>query len=162
MVVADASPWLFRGRLRDELDPFGTHTADEVLAALSAASALDVLDGLPDGLDTELEERARELSGGQRQRVVLARTLLTDADILVLDEPTSSVDAHTEARIALSLRQFRAGRTTVVMTTSPLVLETCDVVVLLVDGRVVARGTHAELLRDPAYRRAVTREEVLS
>ena len=161
VVVADASPWLFRGRLRDELDPFGTHTADEVLAALSAASALDVLDGLPDGLDTELEERARELSGGQRQRVVLARTLLTDADILVLDEPTSSVDAHTEARIALSLRQFRAGRTTVVMTTSPLVLETCDVVVLLVDGRVVARGTHAELLRDPAYRRTVTREEVL-
>ena len=162
VVVADASPWLFRGRLRDELDPFGTHTADEVLAALSAASALDVLDGLPDGLDTELEERARELSGGQRQRVVLARTLLTDADILVLDEPTSSVDAHTEARIALSLKQFRAGRTTVVMTTSPLVLETCDVVVLLVDGRVVARGTHAELLRDPAYRRAVAREEVLS
>ena len=162
VVVADASPWLFRGRLRDELDPFGTSTEGELLGALSAASALDVLEGLPEGLDTELEERARELSGGQRQRVVLARTLLTDADVLVLDEPTSSVDAHTEARIAQRLRQFRSGRSTLVLTTSPLVLEACDVVQLLADGRVVARGTHADLLHDPAYRRAVAREEVLS
>ena len=162
IVVGDASPWLFRGRLRDELDPFGRSTDEQVHAALDAASALDVVDGLPDGLDTELEERARELSGGQRQRVVLARTLLTGADILILDEPTSSVDAHTEARIAMRLRGFRAGHSTVVMTTSPLVLEACDVVLLLADGRVTARGTHAELLGDPGYRRAVAREEVLS
>lgn len=162
VLVADASPWLFRGRLRDELDPAGTHTDEQVLAALAVASAADVLESLPAGLNSELEERARELSGGQRQRLVLARDLLVGPDVLVLDEPTSSVDAHTEARIALELRTARTGRTTVVMATSPLVLEQADVVLLLQGGIVRARGTHAELLSDPAYLSVVAREDVLT
>ncbi len=162
VLVADESPWLFRGRLRDELDPAGRHTDEQVLAALAVASAADVLDGLPAGLDTEIEERARELSGGQRQRLVLARDLLVEPDVLVLDEPTSSVDAHTEARIAVALRAARAGRTTVVMATSPLMLEQADVVLLLQGGAVQARGCHAQLLRDPAYLSVVAREDVLT
>ena len=82
-----------------------------------------------------------------------------DPEVLVLVEPTSAVDAHTEARIAARLREHRTGRTTVVTTTSPLVLERVDRVALVVDGRVVATGTHAELLAtDPAYRAVVVRE----
>jgi len=107
-----------------------------------------------------VEERGRSFSGGQRQRLVLARALLADADVLVLDEPTSAVDAHTEARIALRLRGARSGRSTVVMTTSPLLLQACDEVALMVDGKVCSTGTHRELLHaDPIYRTVVTRGE---
>ena len=111
-------------------------------------------------MDGVLEERGRALSGGQRQRVALARALLRDPDVLVLVEPTSAVDAHTEARIAERLAASRAGRTTVVVTASPLVLDRADTV-LLVAGRVVtACGRHHDLLRsDPAYRDVVLRGE---
>ncbi|MGO1341707.1 MAG: ABC transporter transmembrane domain-containing protein, partial [Cellulosimicrobium funkei] len=102
VVVAEATPQLFSGALRDELDARGTATEAEVLAAVSTADAHDVLDSVPDGLAGELPEKGRSLSGGQRQRVALARALLTDPEILVLVEPTSAVDAHTEARIAAS------------------------------------------------------------
>ncbi|MGO2740575.1 MAG: ATP-binding cassette domain-containing protein, partial [Cellulosimicrobium funkei] len=146
VVVAEATPQLFSGALRDELDARGTATEAEVLAAVSTADAHDVLDSVPDGLAGELPEKGRSLSGGQRQRVALARALLTDPEILVLVEPTSAVDAHTEARIAASLAQARRGRTTLVVTASPLVLEHVDEVLLLEDGRVTARGTHRDLV----------------
>jgi len=90
---------------------------------------------------------------------VLARVLTTDPEVLVLVEPTSAVDAHTEARIADRLVAHRAGRTTVVTTTSPLLLDRVDRVAFFRDGRVVAVGTHRDLLRDvPDYRAVVTRE----
>ena len=112
------------------------------------------------GARRHMEERGRSFSGGQRQRLVLARALLAEAEILVLVEPTSAVDAHTEARIAQRLHEARRGRTTVVMTGSPLVLDQADRVVLIAGGRVAATGTHRELLRSsPAYRFAVTRED---
>ena len=105
-----------------------------------------------------LDERGRGLSGGQRQRVVLARALAADAPVLVLVEPTSAVDAHTEARIAERVAAVRRGRTTVVTTVSPLWLHHADRVVLVEDDRAIAEGTHEELLLDsPAYRRVVTR-----
>jgi ABC-type multidrug transport system fused ATPase/permease subunit len=157
VLVVDQSPLLFSGPLREELG--GGRPDADVLAAAEAACATDVLDALPAGLDTPLEERGRQLSGGQRQRLVLARALLADPDVLVLDEPTSAVDAHTEAGIADRLRARRCGRTTVVLTTSPLLLERADEVVLLLDGVVVARGTHRTLLDEPAYRDVVLRGE---
>lgn len=160
VVVSDNDPRLFTGSLREELDPWGTRTDAEVLEALAVASGEDVLEALADGLDSEVEERGRGFSGGQRQRLALARALLTDAETLVLVEPTSAVDAHTEARIAARLGAARAGRTTVVMSASPLILDTADRVVYLEDGRVVATGTHAELMTTtPAYRRTVVRGE---
>ena len=124
-----------------------TRQAD-VSRALETASTDDILEALPDGLDTVVAERGRTFSGGQRQRLVLARALAGDPEILVLVEPTSAVDAHTEARIAARLRGHREGRTTVVVTSSPLVLDAVDEVAFLRGGRVVATGTHARPARD--------------
>jgi ABC-type multidrug transport system fused ATPase/permease subunit len=160
VLVSDHDPRLFTGRLAAELDPTGSAPADRLLAAVHTAAAEDVLEALPDGLATEVAERGRSFSGGQRQRLVLARALVADPEILVLVEPTSAVDAHTEARIADRLVAARSGRTTVVCTTSPLLLDRADTVALVLDGRVVAQGTHRELLdTEPRYRAVVTREE---
>lgn len=156
IVVAEAMPQLFSGSLAAGLDVRGGATRDELLAAIGLADAQDVLDSVPDGLDGELPEKGRSLSGGQRQRVALARALLTEAEILVLVEPTSAVDAHTEARIAARLADARRGRTTVVVTASPLVLDHVDEVQLVESGSLVARGTHAGLL-DGAAGPAVAR-----
>lgn len=156
IVVSDTGAMLFSGRLGDGLDLTGH---GDVRRALRTASAGDILEALAEGLDTIVAERGRSFSGGQRQRLVLARALAIDPEILVLVEPTSAVDAHTEARIAARLRDHRTGRTTVVTSSSPLMLAAADVVAFLVGGRVVATGTHADLLdTSPAYRRVVARE----
>jgi len=146
VVVAEAMPQLFSGTLAAGLDVRGVASREDLLAALDLADAHDVLDSVPEGLDGELPEKGRSLSGGQRQRVALARALLTDPEILVLVEPTSAVDAHTEARIAARLADARRGRTTLLVTASPLVLDHVDEVQLVQDGVLVARGTHAALL----------------
>ena len=160
VVVSETDPLLFSGPLREELDPWGRASDEQVVGAIAVANAEDVLDSLPEGLDGHMEERGRSFSGGQRQRLVLARALLAEAEILILVEPTSAVDAHTEARIARRLSAARRGRTTVVMTASPLVLDQADRVAFVVDGRVVATGAHRELLHSsPEYRFAVTRED---
>jgi len=162
IVVSEADPVLFSGQLRSELDPWGRAPDDAILEAISIANAEDVLDQLPAGLDTAVDERGRSFSGGQRQRLVLARALLSEAEVLVLVEPTSAVDAHTEARIAGRLHEARAGRATVVVTTSPLMLDGADRVVYIEDGRVAAVGRHRELLKERAdYRETVTRGEDL-
>lgn len=160
VVLSEAEPSLFSGPLRDTLDPGRTRSTEQVLAALDAASAADAVDSVPGGLSGRLPERGRSLSGGQRQRLGLARVLLRDPDVLLLVEPTSAVDAHTEARIAERLGSHRAGRTTGVATASPLLLERADRVLFLVDGTVVAEGGHRELLqRERLYRDTVTRGE---
>ena len=160
VLVSEHDPRLFTGRLADELDPTGAAPADRVLAAVHTASAEDVLEAIPGGLDSEVAERGRSFSGGQRQRLVLARALVADPEILVLVEPTSAVDAHTEARIGDRLVAARAGRATVVCTTSPLLLDRADKVALVAGGRVVAEGTHHDLLdTEPRYRAVVTRGE---
>ncbi|WP_413452202.1 ABC transporter ATP-binding protein [Georgenia phoenicis] len=147
LVVASSTPQLFTGPLRAALDAREDgHDDATLLRALHTADAHDVLESLPEGLDGEITEKGRSLSGGQRQRVALARALLTEPQVLVLVEPTSAVDAHTEARIAARLAEYRRGRTTVVLTASPLVLEHADDVVLLDDGVVRARGRHRDLL----------------
>jgi ABC-type multidrug transport system fused ATPase/permease subunit len=161
VLVSEADPMLFSGTLRAQLDPWGRSGGErELHEAIAVAGAEDVVEALPGGLDAEIDERGRSFSGGQRQRLVLARALLSGADVLVLVEPTSAVDAHTEARIASRLRAARAGRTTVVVTSSPLVLDRADRVVFVEDGRVAAEGTHAALLSSHAgYRLTVTRGE---
>ncbi|WP_377644340.1 ABC transporter ATP-binding protein [Oryzobacter terrae] len=157
VLVSQPDPRLFSGAVRTEL---GGADDDARTAALLVADAEDVLVAIDGGLDGEVEERGRSLSGGQRQRLALARSLLRDVDVLVLVEPTSAVDAHTEARIAERLAQHRKGRTTLVVTASPLMLDRADDVVLLEDGRATERGSHRELMRrSAAYRHVVVRGE---
>lgn len=162
IVVAESTPHLFTGALAEELDVRGTADEAALLRAMHVADAADVLDSVPGGLHGQVEEKGRSLSGGQRQRVALARALLTEAEVLVLVEPTSAVDAHTEARIAGRLVEARRGRTTVVVTASPLVLDAVDEVALVSGGRVVARGAHRALMdgtdaASRAYREVVSR-----
>ncbi|EPD62203.1 ABC transporter transmembrane domain-containing protein [Streptomyces sp. HGB0020] len=165
VLVQDKDPVLLSGSLRELLDvpASGCVSARD---ALAAAQCADVLDALAQGsldaedpMDTRITERGRSLSGGQRQRLALARSLITDPEVLVLDEPTSAVDSHTEARIARGVRDLREGRTTVVFTSSPLLLDHADRVVLVHEGTVAAVGVHRELLHsEPRYRAVVTRE----
>ncbi|MBM0225876.1 MULTISPECIES: ABC transporter ATP-binding protein [Micromonospora] len=160
ILVADNDAHLFTGPIRSELDPHDAADRAAVEAALVAASATDIVEALPDGLDGRVAERGREFSGGQRQRLRLARALVADPETLVLVEPTSAVDAHTEARIAERLGAARRGRTTLVCTTSPLVLGRAEHVVFVEDGKVVAEGRHDELLAaEPRYAATVSREE---
>ncbi|WP_319463375.1 ABC transporter ATP-binding protein [Micromonospora sp. RTP1Z1] len=160
ILVADNDAHLFTGPLRAELDPHDAADQGAVEAALVAASATDIVAALPDGLAGRVAERGREFSGGQRQRLRLARALVADPETLVLVEPTSAVDAHTEARIADRLDAARRGRTTLVCTTSPLMLGRAEHVVFVEDGKVVAEGRHDELLAaEPRYAATVSREE---
>ncbi|MFG2720527.1 ABC transporter transmembrane domain-containing protein [Streptomyces sp. NPDC048416] len=166
VLVQDKDPVLLSGTLRELLDvPSSGHV--EAADALSAAHCDDVLDALAqasvdgggDPMDTRITERGRSLSGGQRQRLALARSLMADPQVLVLDEPTSAVDSHTEARVANGVKRLRTGRTTVVFTSSPLLLDVAERVVFVHEGAVASVGVHRELMHgDQRYRAVVTRE----
>ncbi|RCV55375.1 multidrug ABC transporter ATP-binding protein [Marinitenerispora sediminis] len=155
ILVSDHEADLFEGSVLANVTA-AARDHGRVPDALAAAAADEVAAGLPDGLDTVVSERGRSLSGGQRQRVALARALAADPPVLVLHDPTSAIDAVTEARVASGLRALRTGRTTVVLTTGPALLAVCDRVVLVLDGGIAATGRHADLVRDNAdYRAAV-------
>ncbi|MEJ2866088.1 ABC transporter ATP-binding protein [Actinomycetospora flava] len=156
VLVAAHGHELFSGTLHENVAS-AARGGSAVVPAMAAAQADQVAEVLPDGADTVLAEQGRSLSGGQRQRVALARALAADAPVLVLHDPTTAIDGVTEVRIAEGLADLRAGRTTLLLATSPALLGVADRVVLLVDGRVAAEGTHAALLdSSPAYRGAVT------
>jgi len=160
IVVSEIEPRLFSGELRLELVPHGVTNDARILDALEASSALDILDALEDGLGTNVEERGRGFSGGQRQRLSLARAILLDSEVLILVDPTSAVDTHTEGRIAARLSDVRHERTTMVATTSPLMLQHMDHIYVYRSGRVVGEGSHAHLLANSSdYREIVLRED---
>ncbi|MHB2028181.1 MAG: ABC transporter ATP-binding protein [Acidimicrobiales bacterium] len=160
LVVSEIEPRLFSGELRYELVPHGSLDDQRILHVLEATSSLDILEALEDGLSTTVEERGRGFSGGQRQRLNLARAILTDAEIVIMIEPTSAVDTHTEGRIAQRLRTIRGAKTTMVATSSPLLLEKMDLIYLVINGRVVDQGTHNDLVQSSvAYRQIVLRQD---
>lgn len=159
ILVADNDAHLFAGALRHAVSVRDDTTDAELEHALRTAVAEDIVQALPDGPDTRIEEQGRNVSGGQRQRLRLTRALLADPEVLLLVEPTSALDAHTEATVGRRVHTQRLGRTTLVVTTSPLLLDQADEVAFLADGRVTAVGSHGDLLAtEPAYRALVLRD----
>ncbi|MFI1034738.1 ABC transporter ATP-binding protein [Streptomyces sp. NPDC020951] len=147
---------IFAGTLRTNIDPSGTSRS--VPEAVEASMLTDVVALHRDGLDYAVRDRGANLSGGQRQRLSLARALAADTDVLVLHDPTTAVDAVTEQLIARNVAKLRRGRTTVVITSSPALLDAADRVLVLDDGAITAEDTHRNLLaRDEDYCAAVAR-----
>jgi ATP-binding cassette subfamily B protein len=133
-------------------------TREEVVAAARRAQAHDFVSALPDGYDTRVGERGLTLSGGQRQRIAIARALLAEPRVLVLDDATSSVDASTEQQIKMALREAMAGRTTFVIAHRLSTIALADDIAVLERGELVARGSHDELLEhDGLYREIVAK-----
>jgi ATP-binding cassette, subfamily B, bacterial len=146
-------PFLFTASIRDNI-AYGRPDAelDDVQAAARAADADEFISALPAGYETIVGERGYTLSGGQRQRIAIARTLLLNPPILVLDDATSAVDVQVEQEIHESLRVLMEGRTTLIVAHRLSTIGLADRVVLLEGGRIVSDGTHAELLESsPLY-----------
>lgn len=156
MLVNPYDGEIFAGTLRTNIDPSGTSRT--VPEAVEASMLTDVVALHRDGLDHGVRDRGANLSGGQRQRLSLARALAADSQILVLHDPTTAVDAVTEQLIARNVAKLRRGRTTVVITSSPALLDVADRVLVLDEGVVTAEDTHRNLLADDAdYCLAVAR-----
>jgi ATP-binding cassette subfamily B protein len=152
--VISQDPFLFSASIRDNV-ALGMPDApfEAVEAAARAAQAHDFILELPHGYDTVVGERGITLSGGQRQRLAIARALLIDPRILILDDATASVDATTEARIRAGLREVMRGRTTIIIAHRLSTIALADEIVVLDHGRVAARGTQSELLEiSPVFR----------
>ena len=147
MAVVMQDTYLFHGTVLHNLR-FGREGAsdEEVVAAARAANAHEFISKLPEGYQTVIGERGHRLSGGERQRIAIARALLRDAPILILDEALSSVDAENEATISEALDRLMAGRTTLIMAHRLSSVMGCDEILVLDEGRLVERGGHAELL----------------
>lgn len=153
IAVVTQETYLFDGSVRDNLliaRPNATN--HEIGEALAAANAIDFVNSLPEGLSTHIGERGTRLSGGQRQRIAIARALLKDGPILILDEALSSVDAENEAMIQEAIERLQTGRTTLVIAHRLSSVINADRILVLDEGRIVESGTHAALLdRDGLY-----------
>jgi ATP-binding cassette subfamily B protein len=154
--MVSQDPFLFSTTVRENI-AYGRPDAtdEEIRRAARMARADGFVEALPDGYDTVVGERGLTLSGGQRQRLAIARALITDPRILILDEATASVDASTEREIQAALREVMAGRTTLVIAHRLSTLQLADELVVLEEGRIVAQGTHAELYDGNALYREI-------
>jgi ATP-binding cassette subfamily B protein len=156
-------PLLFSGTIEENIRYGNLEASDEQLrAAARAANADDFISGLPEGYGTVLGEGGAQISGGERQRICVARAFLKDAPILILDEPTSSIDSKTEAVVLDSLDDLMIGRTSFIIAHRLSTVRHADQILVVSGGRIVERGTHEELIRDgTVYRQlheAQTRE----
>jgi ABC-type multidrug transport system fused ATPase/permease subunit len=140
-------PLLFSGTVADNIR-YGKLDAstDDIVEAAKSAGAHDFIERLPKGYDTELGERGAQLSGGERQRICVARAFIKDAPILILDEPTSSIDSKTEAIVLDSLDRLMAGRTSFMIAHRLSTIRHADMILVIDRGRVVEQGTHDDLL----------------
>ncbi|MDE2869950.1 MAG: ABC transporter ATP-binding protein [Chloroflexota bacterium] len=152
--IVPQDPFLFSDTVRNNI-AYGNPDAslDDVIAAAKDAQAYDFILGMPEGFETVIGERGVGLSGGQRQRLTIARALLRESAILILDDATSSVDTETERRIQDALRRRAGGRTTFIVSQRISSVEHADEILVVDDGRVADRGTHAELLSRPGFYR---------
>jgi ATP-binding cassette, subfamily B, bacterial len=157
-------PFLFSLSIHDNI-AYGrpSATRDEVITAAVAAGADEFVRDLPDGYDTVVGERGYTLSGGQRQRIAIARALLVNPPVLVLDDATSAIDVTVEQRIHAALRERMRGRTTLIVAHRLSTISLAGRVVLMDGGRVIADGTHASLLAtEPRYAEVLAAQEVAS
>jgi ABC-type multidrug transport system fused ATPase/permease subunit len=154
--VVSQEPFLFSASVRENIS-YGRPSATdaEVWAAARQARADAFIDALPNGFDTIVGERGFTLSGGQRQRIAIARAVITDPRILILDEATASVDASTEREIQDALRAVMAGRTTIIIAHRLSTIRLADELIVLDDGTIAARGRHAELYAQSALYRDI-------
>jgi ATP-binding cassette subfamily B protein len=154
--VIPQDPFLFSATVRENL-AFGRADAtdEELVHAAKLAQAHEFVERLPDGYDTVIGERGITLSGGQRQRLAIARALVLDPRVLILDDATASVDAATEAKIRIGLREAMRGRTTVIIAHRLSTIALADEIVVLEEGRIVQRGTHDELVETSAVYREI-------
>lgn len=138
---------LFNGTVAENI-AYGDNTVsrEKIIAAATSAHAMEFIEQLPQGIDTEVGDDARLLSGGQRQRIAIARALLKDAPILILDEATSSLDSESEHHIQVALKTLMKGRTTFVIAHRLSTIENADLILVLHEGSIVESGTHAELI----------------
>ena len=145
---------LFRRTIRENI-AYGKPEAatEEIVAAAKAAQAHDFIVGLPRGYDTVLDERGENLSGGQRQRIALARAIIRDAPILILDEPVRGLDAITEARLAETLNRLIEDRTTFIIAHRLSTVQKADLILVVEEGQVVAQGSHEKLLEESSLYR---------
>src|SRR5690606_24719029 len=148
--------FLFDGSIRDNIAYARPNATDEEIRdAARVANADEFIDRFEDGYDTIVGERGVKLSGGQRQRLAIARAIIADPRVLILDEATSSLDSESEALIRDGLRRLRQGRTTFVIAHRLSTIQSADQILVLDHGRIVERGTHAELLRHGGLYRAL-------
>jgi ABC-type multidrug transport system fused ATPase/permease subunit len=152
--VVSQDPFLFSATVRENIAFGVVDAADEAVErAAELAQAKEFIDRLPDGYDTMIGERGITLSGGQRQRIAIARALIVDPRVLVLDDATASVDATTESQIKQGLREVMRNRTTIIIAHRLSTISLADEIVVLDSGTIAARGTHEELLAtSPVYR----------
>ncbi len=155
--IVEQEPFLFSRTIRENITyGVGREVPDaEVYAAAAAAAVHDVILSFPEGYSTLVGEKGVTLSGGQKQRVAIARTLLKNPRILILDDATSSVDMETEAEIRQALERLMEGRTTFVIAHRIQSVMAADLILVLKDGRVVQRGTHAQLMAEPGFYRQI-------
>jgi ATP-binding cassette, subfamily B, bacterial len=138
---------IFDGTVRENIAYGRPGAAEaEIIRAAQAADADRFVRALPDGYDTVVGQKGRRLSGGQRQRIAIARAMIRDAPVLILDEPTTGLDAESGERILAPLRRLMSGRTTLVISHNLLTVREANMILTMEEGRVVERGTHAELL----------------
>ncbi|MFC5664645.1 ABC transporter ATP-binding protein [Kitasatospora misakiensis] len=162
VAVAFEEPTLFSASVRDNVLMGAPGADDDQLRTALATAQAGFVEKLPDGVATEVGEQGLSLSGGQRQRLALARAVVGDPAFLVLDDPLSALDVHTEALVERALRQVLAGTTALVVAHRPSTVLLADRVAVLADGRIEAVGTHQELLRDSArYRELMSGEAAL-
>ncbi len=162
---AQQEPFLFSSTVARNVgylfeDPFEPESLERIRGAAAEASVLDEIEGLPQGFRTVVGERGVQLSGGQKQRIALARALLSEPSVLVMDDPLSAVDAQTEVKILDALDRARRGRTLVLITNRVAAAARCDQVIVLDAGRIVQRGTHASLVAEPGlYAQLAARQQ---